>query len=201
MESPLVALKPVAERSTGREPSDDQLMRRVQAADPAAFAQLYDRHAVRAYRVARAVCSDRGRAEDAVQEGFLAIWRSRASYRPEAGSFQAWAMMAVRNRAVDTLRHEAAAKRPELVGLEDRDRDPVSPSPEDALVARSESDAMLGALRRLPGAQAEVIALAFFGELTHSEIAEQLALPAGTVKGRMRLGLEKLRRQMGAEAQ
>lgn len=136
-------------------------MRRVQDDDPEAFTQLYDRHAVRAYRVARTVCSDPGRAEDAVQEGFLSIWRSRASYRPETGSFQGWAITAVRNRALDLLRRDAAGKRPELVELKDGDGDRAAGSPQDELIARSENDAMLGALRRLPGPQGEVIALAF----------------------------------------
>jgi RNA polymerase sigma-70 factor (ECF subfamily) len=138
-------------------------MHRVQADDAEAFAELYDRHASRAFGVARALCFDAGRAEDAVQEGFLSIWRARRSYRPDKGSFQAWAMVAVRSRAV---------------------------------IERGDRDALVGALGQLPVTQAEVIALALFGELTHGEIAAQLALPPGTVKGRMRLGLEKLRSQL-----
>ncbi len=190
---------PRGEPTTNRKVSDEQLMCRVQDDDPDAFAEIYDRHAVRALRVARSVCRDQGRAEDAVQEGFLSIWRSRSSYRSEKGSVQGWVMTAARNRALDSLRHDAAVKRPDLVELEERDRH-RSPdlTPADALAAGSDRDAMLTALRQLPGAQAEVIALAFFGELSHSEIATQLGLPKGTVKGRMRLGLEKLRRQMDA---
>jgi RNA polymerase sigma-70 factor (ECF subfamily) len=150
--------------------SDDALMARAQANDTAAFARLYDRHATRAFRVARAICRDIGSAEDAVQEGFLAIWRSRVTYQPGAGSFQAWAMKVVKNRALDSVRSAE-------------------------VLARSERDALLVSLRQLPEAQAEVIVLAFYGELSHSEIAAQLDLPAGTIKGRMRLGLEKLRRE------
>lgn len=172
-------------------------MTRLQNGDTDAFAELYDRHAVRAFRVARAICHDTGRAEDAVQEGFLAIWASRAQFSPENGSFRAWSMSIVKNRAVDSYR--AAASRPPLQPTETQAErhDAESKSVQDQVLARSETDAMLVSLRALPTAQAEVIALAFFGELSHSEIAAQLDLPPGTVKGRMRLGLEKLRRQMG----
>lgn len=138
-------------------------MERVQHGDTDAFGQLYDRHAKRAFQIARATCRDRSHAEDAVREGFLAIWRSRADYRPDAGSFRAWSMRIVQNKAID-----------------------ASPDP------------LLGALQRLPKAQAEVIALAFHGHLSHAEIAKQLDLPPGAIKGRMRLGLEKLRQEMDA---
>lgn len=124
-------------------------MARVKSGGTAAFTELYDRHAIRALRVARALCSDPGRAEDAVREGFKAIWEGREGFDPSDTSFKAWAMVTVSNRAVD-------------------------------------SEPTLD----------QVIALAYFGELSHSEIASQLDLPTGTVKGRMRLGLEKLRRQM-----
>ena len=177
---------------------DDELMRRVQGNDPYAFARLYDRHVAPAYRVARGVCGDASRAEDAVQEGFLSIWRGRDSYRPGRCSFRGWAMKVVRNRALDALRHDAAARRPELAELDEAGghRDRSSGSPEESMITRNDNDAMLAALRRLPDAQAAVIMLAFFGELTHTEIAAQLALPEGTVKGRMRLGLKKLRVQL-----
>jgi RNA polymerase sigma-70 factor, ECF subfamily len=182
----------------GTEQTDAVLMIRAQADDADAFAELYDRHSARAFRVARAVCSDIGRAEDAVQEGFLAVWRSRASYRADTGSFQAWSMQIVRHRAIDSFRKSAA--RPQLqtageeAGRTQADRGAIST--QDAVDAESERDAMLTSLRLLPDAQAEVMVLAFYGELSHSEIATQLDLSPGTVKGRMRLGLEKLRREM-----
>jgi len=180
----------------GSAPSDEALMARVQNRDTDAFAELYDRYAGRAFRVARAICRDTGRAEDVVQESFLAIWTSRARFSPEGGSFKAWSMTIVKNRAIDSYR--AAAARPPLQPTETQAEklDAKSKSVQDQVLARSETDAMLVSLRELPAAQAEVIALAFFGELSHSEIAAQLDLPSGTVKGRMRLGLEKLRKQM-----
>lgn len=177
-------------------------MGRVQRDDVDAFEQLFDRHAVRALRVAASVCRDRGHAEDAVQEGFLSIWRGRADYRPEKGTFRVWSMSIVRFRAVDAARRVAA--RPPVTRTDaaaaPEAHDPAQPSPEDQAVQRGDDDALHAALARLPEAQAEVIALAYFGELTHTEIARHLDLPSGTVKGRMRLGLEKLRRHLGHEA-
>jgi RNA polymerase sigma-70 factor, ECF subfamily len=167
------------------------LMRCAQDGDVDAFAELFERHGARAFRVARVVCRDPGQAEDAVQEGFLAIWRGRADYREGVAGFQAWAMTIVRDRAIDSTRRAAA--RPRLqTAADDAGRPP------DSVDAESERDAMLTSLRLLPDLQAEVIVLAFFGELSHSEIAAELDLPPGTVKGRMRLGLEKLRREMSA---
>ncbi|HSS41820.1 MAG TPA: sigma factor, partial [Solirubrobacterales bacterium] len=130
---------------------DEALMARAQSGDADAFADLYDRHGERAMRVAGAICQEAGGAEDAVRLSFLAIWRDRARFGPEHGSFKAWSMGIVSIRA-------AGPK----VTVE------------------------------------QVIALAYFGELSHTEIASQLDLPAGSVKGRMRLGLEKMRKQMGA---
>jgi len=173
-------------------------MLRVQSGDTEAFAQLYDRHSPRAYRVAQSVCRSSSSAEDAVQDGFLSIWRSRGSYRPGKGSFKAWSMRVVQNRAIDTVRRERPAARPAADELADDLPDLVSPSVQDQVVAGSEGVAVRGALAHIPPAQAEVITLAFFGGLSHSEIAHELALPAGTVKGRMRLGLEKLRQRMEA---
>lgn len=176
-------------------------MRCVQGSDDVdAFGNLYDRHAARAYHVARSVCGDTDRAEEAVQEAFLSIWRGRSRFRPDKGSFQEWSMRVVRYAAIDALRYDAAEKRPQLVE-EARERpDPQADSPAERAVADDQAEALRASLARLPAAQAEVIRLAFFAELTHAEIAAKLALPPGTVKGRMRLGLEKLRRQMQRSA-
>ena len=172
-------------------------MVRARNGDTNAFAELYDRHAAHAFRLAQGICHDIGRAEDVVQEGFLAIWHNRAGFRPEKGSFKAWSTRIVKNRAIDS--HRGAASRPPLQATEEPSEAPdgESKSVQDQVIARSESGALLVSLWELPAAQAEVISLAYFGELSHSEIASQLDLPSGTVKGRMRLGLEKLRKEMG----
>jgi RNA polymerase sigma-70 factor (ECF subfamily) len=109
-------------------------------------------------------------------------------------------MRIVRHAAIDTVRREAAAKRPRLGEQKGETADPQSDSLADDVAAADQAEALRASLAQLPASQAEVIGLAFFGELSHSEIAHELELPSGTVKGRMRLGLEKLRRQMRTAA-
>ena len=178
--------------------SDEELMVRVQADDTEAFGALYDRHCARALAVAGSVCRDRGRTEDATQEGFLAIWRARLGYRPKMGSFLAWAMTIVHNRAIDSVRAEAANTRPRLAAGESLDAVAAPGSVQDEVIDKDQEVALRASLGGLPDAQAQVIRLAFFGGLTHSEIAAELNLPQGTVKGRMRLGLDKLREAVGS---
>lgn len=176
--------------------TDGALMLRIRNDDPEAFGELYDRYASLAFKVANSVCRDVSRAEEAVQEGFLSIWRGRARYRPESGSVKGWALSIVRNRAIDSVRRDATDRHPALVELAGPAPDTRSASPPDAVIARNEGDALRAFMDRLPDTQAEVITLAFFGGLTHTEIAKQLSLPEGTVKGRMRLGMHKLRADM-----
>lgn len=179
--------------------NDQNLMVLVQDGDTAAFAELYDRYAGRAFRVAHSVCGDYGQAEDAVQEGFLELWRCRSGYRAELGTFSAWSLRIVRNRAIDSHR-SAASKRETGVGRElDEISDSTHPGPEEGVIEGTRRNDLRSSLRQLPDAQAKVIALAFYGELSHAEIASELGLPPGTVKGRMRLGLEKLRRSVEAD--
>lgn len=180
-----------------RPESDDMLMVRVQNNDTEAFARLYDRYATPAFSVAQSICRDRSDAEEAVQEGFLSIWRGRATYEPRPGcSVRGWAMRTVRNRAIDSHRRRRSAKYPLTSELHEEVTETVTPTSLDDLVLREEQADLRRLLDHLPDAQAEVITLAYFGEMTHSEIAAHLDLPSGTVKGRMRLGIEKLRRAM-----
>ncbi len=171
--------------------SDEDLMSRAQRNEASAFAELFDRHAGQALGIAHAICRDRGRAEETVQEAFLDVWRGRNTYRVDAGPFKAWAMTLVRRRAIDRVRSEA--RRPPLAGSHVDPADEHSRSAQDDVVARDEAETLLTLIGKLPRDQGEVIALAFYGQLSHSEIAAQIGLPLGTVKGRMRLGLEKLR--------
>lgn len=172
-------------------------MLRVQDGDTLAFAELYDRHVDLAMDIAADICRDSGRTEDAVQEAFFSIWRSRADYRPQLGTVQAWSMRIVHNRAVDSLRSVRA--RPSLSGpeaepdsLAEADENP----PLTRAIAASERTELFVALHRLPVPQARVLILSFFGNLSQSEIAVSLGVPTGTVKGRTRSGLEKLRYQL-----
>lgn len=174
--------------------SDEDLMVRAQADDVQAFAELYLRHADHALHIASGICADAGAAEDVVQDGFLSIWRSRADYRPQLGSFEAWSMRIVHNRAVDAVRVvRAKALPPTAEPGEEADREDEADAPFDRAVADLEHARLFEALRRLPVRQTEVIVLSYYGDLSLSEIAARLGVPPGTVKGRMRLGLEKLR--------
>jgi len=176
--------------------SDNDLMEEIQAGSQDAFARLYGRYCDRAYRVARAVSPDDARAQEAVQEGFMAVWRSRDTYSPEHATAGPWLMTVIRHRAIDAGRRNAA--------------DRTQPVDDDVLEGRPSGEDLAGdaadraaardirdLLTRLPDEQREVIVLAFYGQLTHSEIAGALGVPVGTVKGRMRLGLHKLRREIG----
>lgn len=171
---------------------DDLLMARVKGGSVDAFEVLYDRYSARAYRLARSICHDQGHAEDAIQEAFLSLWKSRAAYQPQRGTVAAWLLTAVRYRAIDVTRrdHKHASRR---TGEHALALHPTQGAFADQVANRDEADRLRALLNRLPDAQREVITLAFYGELNHTEIATALGLPAGTVKGRMRLGLHKLR--------
>jgi RNA polymerase sigma-70 factor (ECF subfamily) len=192
----------VADRSTYQVPlSDGQLMAKVSAGSVESFVDLYDRYCDRAYRVARTVCHDDGRAQEAVQDGFLAVWRSRENYRPQQGTVAGWLLAVVRYRAIDIARsnHKHASRRQSDDQLPDRS---AVDDPFQTAVTRDEAQRLQASLAMLPDAQAEVITLAYYGQLTVTEIAARLGVPAGTIKGRMRLGLKKLRAdptQLGAD--
>ncbi len=171
--------------------TDTQVMAGVQGGSTAAFEVLYDRYCDRAYRVARSVCRDDGRAQEAVQEAFISIWRSRSSY-DDRGNVAAWVLTMVRHRAIDTARRNgphAAHRANEDLLQTARAPDRVA----EQVADRDQARDLLSVLARLPDDQRDVITLAFYGQLTHLEIAAHLDLPLGTVKGRIRLAMERLR--------
>jgi RNA polymerase sigma-70 factor (ECF subfamily) len=174
--------------------ADEDLMTLVEHRNADAFAVLYDRHGGAAFSLAHRIVGDRILAEDVSQEAFLSVWRSGARFDAARGSVRSWTLGIVRNRAIDALRR-AAGSAPKL----DFDDDGVLESLESGTLTDSEAirretaHRVRGALRELPNEQSEVIGLAYFGGFTHSEIAEMLGAPLGSVKGRLRLGLEKVR--------
>jgi RNA polymerase sigma-70 factor (ECF subfamily) len=175
--------------------NDDQVMADVKAGSVAAFGVLYDRYCDRAYRIAWSVCRDHDRAEEAVQEAFSSIWKTRTTYDSQVGTVAPWVLTVVRYRAIDIARSNglhAAHRASDDILHAVRAPDSVA----DEVVARAPARDLLSLLAQLPDAQQEVITLAFYGQLTHSEIAAHLRLPTGTVKGRMRLGLQRLRDEM-----
>jgi RNA polymerase sigma-70 factor, ECF subfamily len=174
--------------------ADEDLMPLMARKDAAAFEVYYDRHGGAAYSLAHRIVGDPQAAEDVTQETFLSIWRSRARYDPMRGSVRAWTLGIVRNRAIDALRREGG-RAPKL-DLDDEaalERKEAPERTEAEALRRETARQVRGALGALPTEQSQVIELAYFGGFTHSEIARMLEMPLGTVKGRMRLGLEKIR--------
>ncbi len=174
--------------------ADEDLVHEVARGDERSFEALYDRHGKVAWSLAFRLLGERESAEDLVQEGFLAVWNGAAAYSPAKGSVRTWILSIVHHRAVDRLRQGAAARRRqdalELVAQ-------VTPAPDaaDEAIGLLEAGEVRSALADVPGDQLEVLRLAYYGGYTQNEIAEMLSLPLGTVKSRMRLGLERVRRQ------
>jgi RNA polymerase sigma-70 factor (ECF subfamily) len=187
--------RPARRRHQLRDLADEELMELVHAGEVAAFDVIFDRHGSVAYSLALRVCRRQAMAEEAVQEAFLSLWRSRARYDPLRGSVRAWVLRVVHNRAIDALRRASAGAAGAEVPAE-HDLAERVPAPEltEALVLdRDDARRLRQALDSLPEEQRRAIELAFFDGLTHVEIARLLELPPGTVKGRIRLGLQKLR--------
>jgi RNA polymerase sigma-70 factor, ECF subfamily len=179
--------------------ADEELMQLVQNGDPRAFETIYDRHGGAAFSLAYRMVGARAAAEDIVQEAFLAIWRSRVRYAQERGSVRTWVLGIVHHRAIDGLRRNLVheRRRASAEGIEERHEARERTDVEAA--RREEARSVRAALESLPEEQVQVIELAYFGGFTHAQIAEMLKMPIGTVKGRMRLGLEKMRRQLAGE--
>jgi len=176
--------------------ADEDVMTLVQAGDPRAFEVLFDRHSGAAFSLAYRMVGNRVTAEDISQEAFLSIWRSRLRYRSDRGSVRTWVLGIVHHRAIDALRRNLVhdRRRATAEGLEERQEAPELTDVE--VVRRDEARQVRSAIGTLPSEQSRVVELAYFGGFTHSQIAEMLGTPIGTVKGRMRLGLEKLRREL-----
>lgn len=165
--------------------------------DAEAFEVFYDRHGGAAYSLAYRILGERGAAEDCIQEAFISIWRSGGRFDPTRGSVRSWTLSIVRNRAIDVLRSRAG-KAPKLT-FDDEEVLEARPSgelTEEEAMRHETATEVRGALSQLPDEQSKVIQLAYFGGFSQSEIAAMLNVPLGTVKGRMRLGLEKIRGEL-----
>ena len=172
--------------------TDENLMSLVGGEDAEAFAGLYDRHSRVAYSLAYKMMGERQAAEDLMQEAFLKVWQSAGSYRVQRGSVRTWVLSIVRNRGIDQLRSSASRRR--IKNITQAAAPTSQPSEAFAKTWRnSQREQIREALRVLPPDQIKVLELAYFSGYTHKEIAELLELPLGTIKGRMRLGLKKIR--------
>ena len=174
-------------------------MHLAQGGDRAAFELVYERHAGAAFSLAYRVVGNRLAAEDVTQEAFLSVWRSRRRYEPHRGSVRSWVLGITRRRGIDALRRNLVRERraADAEGIEEREEAPDLTDVE--AVRRDEAASIRAALETLPVEQSRVLELAYFAGFTQAEIAEMLSTPIGTVKGRMRLGLEKLRGRLGEE--
>jgi RNA polymerase sigma-70 factor (ECF subfamily) len=176
-----------------RDLADEDLMHLVRRGQAPAFEVIYERHASAAFSLAYRIVGTRNGAEDVSQEAFLSLWRSGARYDHRRGSVRTWVLGIVHHRAIDFLRRSAVhdKRRASDEGIEERfeaaDRTDVE------VARRDEARRVREALGGLPRDQRQVIELAYFGGFTHLEIADLLKTPIGTIKGRMRLGLGKLR--------
>jgi RNA polymerase sigma-70 factor (ECF subfamily) len=185
-----------ASRGELRKLADEELVQLVAASDADAFEVVFERHADAAFALAYRMCGRRSVAEDVTQEAFLALWRGARRYDRTRGSVRTWALGIVHNRAVDALRRSSVHDR-RRVHEEGAEEALEAPERTDVqAIGNAASAELRGALGQLPLEQRRVIELAYFGGFTHVEIASMLDTPVGTVKGRMRLGLQKLRGQL-----
>ena len=169
--------------------SDEALVALVARSDDSALAELYDRFGRVAYGLALRVLRDQALAEDAVQEAFLAVWRSAARFVPERSKASTWILTLVHRRAVDAVRREERrrAEPIETAG------EPSADATDEAAWLRLERARVQEALAKLPDQQREALELAYYGGFTQSELAERLGEPLGTIKSRMFKGLSRLR--------
>jgi RNA polymerase sigma-70 factor (ECF subfamily) len=181
--------------------ADEELMQLVRRGDASAFEAVYERHATAAFSLAYRMTGSRPQAEDVVQEAFLGLWRSGARYDRGRGSVRTWVLGIVHHRAVDALRRAGGHERRRVDDADLGERLPAAERTDVEAARREEAREVRAALGTLPDEQRRVVELAYFGGFTHTEIAEALGEPLGTVKGRMRLGLGKLRGALGGFAQ
>ena len=177
--------------------ADEDVMQLVRRGDARAFEVIYERHSAAAFSLAYRMMGTRAGAEDVTQDAFLSLWRSGARYDRARGSVRTWVLGIVHHRAIDALRRATVhyRRRAGDEGIEERFEARERTDAEAA--RREEAGTVRGVLSSLPADQSQVIELAYFGGFTHTEIADMLDAPVGTVKGRMRLGLKKMKAQLG----
>lgn len=176
------------------EVEDGQLLQAMARGDQDALLALHKRYVNLVYSMAWRVLQDVGLAEEVTQDIFLKLWHKGHQFDPARGRFSSWLLSVTRFASIDRLRREGRRPRQAEVATGDQDEsialERLLPTDHEAW-ERGQHLRML--LAQLPAEQRQMIELAYFGGLTHAELAEQLGLPLGTVKGRLRLGLEKLR--------
>ncbi len=179
--------------------TDEELLTLVARGDPPALEEVYNRHSRAVFSLARYMLREQGLAEEVTQEVFLSVWRRAASFEPSRGRGYTWIMGIAHNRVVDELRR--IRRSPVPAGQEETDLAwqtlASSARTDEQAHANLERERVLGALQGLPEEQRRVVMLSYYEGYSHSEIAEKLGQPLGTVKTRLRLALQKLRATLG----
>jgi RNA polymerase sigma factor (sigma-70 family) len=190
--APAVGRRDVA---TAEAPSDEQVLEAVGRGEHDALGVLYDRFGRLAYGLAFRILRDRALAEDAVQEAFLAVWRSADAYKRERAKPSTWILTVVHRRAVDLVRREERRRGEPLEAAPE----PTSAPADEDVTLHARRAAVQAALTELSDDQRQALELAYYGGLTQSELAERLGVPLGTVKSRMFAGLGRLRELLATE--
>jgi RNA polymerase sigma-70 factor (ECF subfamily) len=172
------------------------LLTAIAAGDAKALDELYRHYRPVAFAAAYAILRDPHAAEDTVHDAFLSVWRGAASFQPARGSLRGWLLTIVRNGAIDHLRARRLTPRPHLTPELEPRHVPIEDDVATTVAAAADANRLHAALRALPLAQQNALELAFFAGLTHGEIAARTGLPLGTMKGRVRLGLRRLRHEL-----
>ena len=183
----------IAARARCATETDEELMGRIAGGDTRAFETIYDRYHRQAYSLARRITGPAGGAEEATQDAFLSLWRGASGFDPERGSLATWLLALVRYRSIDWLRRGTPRALHQEVTQDAVERIEAPERTEEQVFAIQEYDRARRLVAELPPEQREVIDLAYFAGYTQTEIAARVGIPLGTVKGRARLGLLKLR--------
>jgi RNA polymerase sigma-70 factor (ECF subfamily) len=168
--------------------NDRLLLQRVEARDQGAMAEIFDTYSRMAYSIALRVLKDPAQAEDVMQDVFFQLWQNPRAFTPERGSLGAWLAVVVRNRSIDAMRRRRPSDAVEDVVLAST-ADVAGEVERTTMIER-----VRGVLKNLPMEQRETLELAYFGGMTHAEIAEKKGEPLGTVKTRIRMALISLRK-------
>jgi RNA polymerase sigma-70 factor (ECF subfamily) len=178
------------------------LMARVAQRDESALGELYDATSRLVYGLVLRLVHERATAEDLTMEVYLQVWRTAQSYNSTRGSVNSWLITVARSRAIDYLRssHARFAQHRQSLDAAQELRDGAA-SPEVAIAGRDRAEVVRKAMDTLPPEQRQLIELGYYSGLSHTEIAEQLGLPLGTVKSRIRTAMLRLREMLSAHAE
>jgi RNA polymerase sigma-70 factor (ECF subfamily) len=182
--------------SSGEQLSKETLLARIATGDEAAFSALYDELAPRVLGLVRRLLVDHAQSEEVTQEIFLEIWQNAPRYEPSKGGATTWIFMMAHRRAVDRIRSSQSARdRDVRIGIRDYENDYDNIA--DTVETTVENERVKKAMSQLTEFQRQAITLAYYGGYSHSEVAEKLQIPLGTVKTRLRDGMIRLRDALG----